>query len=207
DVVFTVRASRAGDSWTKLLTARLFYWCCARLCDKAIRAESGDFRLLSRRSVDAFLRLREQHRYVRGIVQWLGFRTAEVPYERLGRAAGRTKYSYRALTALAVEAFITSGRRLLGLAGRLTAAVAGLCLLTWIGLIFAWGFGFPAEGVLGGAVGLLIVLGTASVLLQVVAAEYLGRIFEQVRQRPLYLVEEICVPQPARVESAVGQAF
>jgi glycosyltransferase involved in cell wall biosynthesis len=196
DVVFTVRASRTGETWAKLLTARLFYRLSSRLCGNAIRAESGDFRLLSRRSLDAFLSLREQHRYVRGMVQWLGFRTAEVAFDRPDRAAGRTKYSYWALAALAVEAFVTSGRSFLGLAGRLTAVISGLCLLGWMGLLIAWGLGFPVEGVVGGAVGLLVVLGTASVLFQVVAAEYLGRIFEQVRQRPVYLVEEICVQQP-----------
>lgn len=184
DVVFTVRSSRTGETWAKLLTARLFYWLSARLCGNAVRNQSGDFRLLSRRSLDAFLSLREQHRYVRGMVQWLGFRTAEVAYDRPRRAAGRTKYSYWALAALAVEAFVASGRCLLGWAVRLTAAVAGLCLLGWTGLLAAWGFGFPAESVVGGAVGLLVVLGTTSVLLQVVTAEYLGRIFEQVRQRP-----------------------
>lgn len=202
DVVFTVRASRTNETWAKLLTARLFYWLSRRLCGYPVRTESGDFRLLSRRSLDAFLSLREQHRYVRGMVQWLGFRTAEVAYHRPGRAAGRTKYSCRAMTALAIEAFVTSGRHFLGLAARVSAFVALLCLLGWVGLLVAWRLGFSAEGVLGGAVGLLIVLGTASVLLQVVAAEYLGRIFEQVRQRPVYIVEEMCVGQRDAVEAA-----
>jgi len=201
DVVLTVRTSRTGETWAKLQTARLFYWLSARLCSYPIRAESGDFRLLSRRGLDALLSLREQHRYIRGMVQWLGFRTAEVAYDRPGRAAGRTKYSYRAMAALALEAFVTSGRSFLGLAGRLTALIAGLCLLGWMGLLVAWGLGLSVEGVLGSAVGLLIVLGTVSVLFQVLAAEYLGRIFEQVRQRPVYIVEELCVQQPVAVQN------
>lgn len=205
DVVLTVRTSRTGETWSKLLTARLFYCLCGRLSGNTIRSESGDFRLLSRRSLEAFLSLREQHRFVRGMVQWLGFPTAEVRYDRPERAAGRTKYSYRAMAALAADAFVSSGRYFLGLVGRLTAAVACICLLGWVALFIAWGLGFPAEGVASLALGLLIVLGTASVLLQVVAAEYLGRIFEQVRQRPLYIVEELCVQQNMVPESSGGE--
>jgi hypothetical protein len=138
------------------------------------------------------------------MVQWLGFRTAVVPFDRPARAAGRTKLSYRALTALAIEAFVTTGRSFLGLAGRLTAFIAVLCLLGWTALFAGWGLGFLSEGLVSGALGLLILLGIASVLLQVVAAEYLGRIFEQVRQRPVYLVEEVCVQQPVAAQTLVN---
>jgi hypothetical protein len=204
DAVFTVRASRTGETLAKRWTARLFYWLIARLCGNEIRAESGDFRLLSRRSLDAFLSLREQHRFVRGMVAWLGFRSSEVVYERPIRAAGRTHYSYCDMASLALEGLVTYGRRFLGLTSRLTAILTCLCLVGWLGLLAAWGVGFPTEGIVGGAVGLLIVLGTANVLLQVVAAEYLGRIFEQVQHRPLYIVEEVCVRQPIKGDVAAS---
>ncbi len=108
------------------------------------------------------------------------------------------------MAALALEGFVTSGRHFLGFACRLTSILTFVCLLGWLGLLAAWGFGFPAEGIVCGAVGILIVLGTASVLLQVVAAEYLGRIFEQVRQRPLYIIEELFVQQPLTQRAAVS---
>jgi hypothetical protein len=108
------------------------------------------------------------------------------------------------MAALAIDGFISSGRHFLGLVGRFATAIACLSLLGWLGLLAAWGVGFPVERIVGGAVGLLIVLGAASVLLQAVAAEYLGRIFEQLQHRPLYIVEEVCVRQPIKHDVAAS---
>lgn len=196
----------ADESWFKLLTARLFYWLCSKLHQREIRPESGDFRLLSRRSLDALLSLSEQHRYIRGMVRWIGFRSAEVVYDRPGRVAGQTKYPLWKMVALAADAFIGTGRALLDLVARGALAVAGLCLLGWVGLLIASALGGSADWFAWGTMALLFPLGVSATILQVVSAAYLGRVFEQVRQRPLYIVEEVFVCEPDSTEALESPA-
>ena len=191
DVVLTLREDDPRLSWRKRLTSRLFYRVMALVSNTELRAAAADFRLLTRKAVDALLRLRETHRFVRGLVSWVGFRTATVPYMPAGRAAGVSKYTLRMMLALALDGLLSFSRVPLRLPLFLGSA---LCAL---------GFGVAGWGALQAlfAVGptdwrwfvlmatLLLVGGSILVALGIVG-EYVGRIYEQVKSRPNYLLKE-----------------
>jgi glycosyltransferase involved in cell wall biosynthesis len=194
DVVFAVRRSRDGETAFKLGTAALFYRLLRWMAPEAGPADAGDFRLMSRRAVDGLRGMRERHRYIRGLAGWVGFRTATVEYERAPRAAGHTKYTLLKMSKLAFDAMFSFSIFPLRLAF-LSALVASLPI--WIYLVYA-----TLRTLLGGAAlepgwaSLLasITLFGALILISLgVVGEYVGRIYEQVKQRPLYLVQE-CLP-------------
>ena len=191
DVVLTVRAEDPQLGVVKRLTSRLFYRAMRRLSDTEIRFAAADFRLLSRKAVAALLRLGETHRFLRGMVQWLGYPTAEVPYRPAPRRAGVTKYTLRRMVNFGLDAVLSFSRvplRLILFTG-LAAVAAGLVL----GVVFA---------VLAAAGGLGMGAGWAAVLVALhllggcilvglgVVGEYVGRIYEQVKGRPIYLLKE-----------------
>lgn len=107
DVVYAVRRSREGESAFKLLTARLFYRLIRAVGSKYVHEDSGDFRLMSRRALNALNRLREQHRFIRGMVGWVGYKTADVQYDRKARAAGVTKYPFMRMLRFAIDATVS----------------------------------------------------------------------------------------------------
>lgn len=191
DVVLAVRTARVNEPRTKLLTARLFYSLANMLCRGTIRRQVGEFRLLSRRSLDALLRLQERDRFIRGMVGWIGFQTAEVQFDRPGRPAGRTHYTFRMMARLAIDAFASAGRYPLELAATCILGVSALSVLYLLAHTVAWATGLT-EG--PGWLALLTavtVLGATALAFQALTALYLGRLYEQVRQRPLYIVEEV----------------
>lgn len=191
DIVFAVRRKRAGESFFKKSTAAMFYRLIRAMGAADVRADSGDFRLMSRPAVDALNHMREQHRFIRGMVGWVGFRTSEVTYDRLARVAGETKYPLRKMLRLAADAIISFSS-------------VPLRVAYWTGLgMMALSFAYLAYVLLQHLVfGVKLVEGWSSLLVAIVAfgtmnliclgliGEYLGRLYEQSKRRPLYLVRE-----------------
>ncbi|WP_341643686.1 glycosyltransferase family 2 protein [Thauera sp. SDU_THAU2] len=190
DVVQMQRRSRAGESWLKRSSAHAFYRLLARLSPAPIPLDTGDFRLMSRRAVDALLRLPERNRYMKGLYAWIGLPTAILQYDRAARHAGRSKWRYTALAGLAMEgitSFSTAPLRLATLAGALTALAGGLYGL-WI-VAKALLFGDPAAG-FPSLVALLALLGGMQLLGIGIVGEYVGKTYLEAKQRPLYLIQD-----------------
>jgi dolichol-phosphate mannosyltransferase len=191
DVVCAIRTERCGESRFKLWTARSFYRLIRALGVNCVQFESGDFRLMSREGLKALNSMRERHRFIRGMVGWVGFRTAEVMYARQPRMAGTTKYSFRKMLRLAMDAIFSFSQVPLRLAYVLAAAwtVLGVLILaSWAAdvLLFQRGIasGTIVLALLVSASGALNFLGLG------ILGEYVGRIYEQSQDRPLYLVRE-----------------
>ena len=191
EVVYAVRAEREGETWFKLFTARLFYRIIQALTDVKIPMEAGDFRLLDRKALDALKRMREQHRFVRAMVSWLGFRQIGVPYRRHARAAGETKYPFYKMFRLALDAitgFSMFPLKLSLWAGGAAVAVGGVMALAL--LILRLNGAAPLAGQ-GLTASLVLFMGGVQLWSIGILGEYVGRIYDEVRARPLYLVREI----------------
>jgi dolichol-phosphate mannosyltransferase len=197
EVVHTIRAEDLRLSWFKRTSSRVFYKVLGWCSDLDVRAGASDFRLLSRRAVDAVLRMRESHRYMRGIVQWLGFRSSQVHFEPDARGAGTSKYTLRRLVALALDgllSFSPAPYRFAVGAGLALTAISGLfSIAAVLGFV---GWGEPAGRV--GVIGLAAIHAIAAAMLFAanIFGEYLFRIYEQAKDRPVYLIGE------SNVESA-----
>jgi dolichol-phosphate mannosyltransferase len=190
DVVYAQRSSRAGETRFKLLTARLFYQLIRRLTAVDIPPDTGDFRLLDRRVVDTLVRLREHHRFMRGLSAWVGYRQVAVPYERAERAAGETKYPLRKMLRFATDAITGFSYVPLQLATTFGFVLAGLSL---VGILAAIAIRLFTHQIVGQASTLILVLflGGIQLIFLGIIGEYLGRIYDEVRQRPLYIVREV----------------
>ena len=188
DVVYAVRTRREGESWLKKVTAHAFYRILQRVAP--VPADVGDFRLLSRRAVDALCQVREHHRFMKGLFAWIGFRQVAVPFVRDARYAGISKWSYWRLWNLALE-------------GISSFTTFPLKIATYIGLLTALGsFGYGVEIIwatlrygnpVPGYPSLLVVilfLGGIQLMSLGIIGEYLGRTFNEVKRRPLYLVAQ-----------------
>jgi dolichol-phosphate mannosyltransferase len=190
EVVYAVRERRSGESWLKRSTASWFYRVLRRIAHVEMPLDAGDFRLVDRRAVDAFRSMRERARYVRGMFSWVGFRQIGVPYSRSERFAGEPKYSYRKSLTLAVDGLVSFSSAPLR-----AALVAGFAFST---LAFALGV-FAVVAKIAGA---FVVPGWASILVVVsflggvqltvigMLGLYVGRIYEEVKARPIYIVRE-----------------
>lgn len=197
DVVFAQRLAREGETWIKQATARCFYKLMQRIGPTPIPPDTGDFRLMSRRAVDALKQLREQHRFMKGLFTWIGFPQKAVPYRRDPRFAGTTKWNYWKLWNLAIE-------------GITSFTIFPLKLASYLGLVVACGafifgafiiyrtlvYGDPVAGYPSLMVTVLFLGGVQLIALGVLG-EYLGRIFDETKQRPLYLVRQHS-PAPAQ---------
>ena len=191
EVVYAVRAEREGETWFKLFTARLFYRIIQALTDVKIPMEAGDFRLLDRKALDALKRMREKHRFVRAMVSWVGFRQIGVPYRRHARAAGETKYPFYKMFRLALDAitgFSMFPLKLSMWAGGAAVAVGGVMALVL--LILRLNGAAPLAGQ-GLTASLVLFMGGVQLWSIGILGEYVGRIYDEVRARPLYLVREI----------------
>jgi len=190
DVAYGVRAEREGETKFKLWTAKLFYRSINRIAEVPIPLDTGDFRLMDRAVVNALLSMPERDRFVRGMVAWVGFRQEPVMYKRAARVAGQTKYPLRKMLRFAVDGVLSFSLAPLRLAIWLGFVTAGLAML---GLIYAllmrvftniwvtgWTLLFIACSSIGGIQ--LVCLG--------VLGEYIGRIYGEVKRRPLYVVRE-----------------
>lgn len=187
DIVYAEREERRGETWFKRKTAEWFYQLQRRLANVDIPANVGDFRLVDRRALDAFNSLRENNRYVRGMFSWIGFKQTSVRFARAERFAGRPQYTFWKSLRLAMDALISFSYVPL----RLALSLGGLVSLFAI-LFCAWAIGCRLTGRLvpgwTSTVALVSLLGGIQLLVLGVMGEYLGRIFEEVKNRPLYIV-------------------
>lgn len=189
EVVYAVRAARHGETLFKKLTAKLFYRLLARITSVEIPLDTGDFRLMGKRAVEAFRRLPERHRFTRGLVAWLGFPQTGVPYERAPRHAGTTKYPLRKMLRFAADAITSFSHVPLQLATWLGFFVSGFAffyILVVLALKFA-GISWPGYTSLMAAI---LFLGGVQLVMVGLLGEYVGRIYDEVKRRPLYLVAE-----------------
>lgn len=190
DVVYGKRRSRAGETVFKKATAAVFYRLLNYMCEIDIPSDTGDFRLMSRKVVDAFKQLRERHRFVRGMVPWLGYRVAPLEYDRAERFAGETKYPLRKMLAFATNAILSFSSKPLTMAIRLgfltiLAGIAGGSYMLYLKLFT----NIPIPGLTAVLLAIVIFSGVQILLIGVVG-EYIARIFEEIKGRPLYLVDE-----------------
>ena len=191
DVVFAIRSKQHGESWFKKLTAAAFYRLLrAMLGGVSIPADAGDFRLMSRPVVLTMRALREQHRFVRGMVAWVGFRQTAVRYERPARFAGETKYPFRKMLRFAIDDITSFSTVPLRMALWLGVVAGGVALIGGLWAVYVKLFG---EGVVPGwtTIMILVALGSSAQLMMTgILGEYVGRIYEEVKRRPLYIVRE-----------------
>jgi glycosyltransferase involved in cell wall biosynthesis len=188
DVVYAVRRTRVGETQFKLWTAKLFYRVLRKLTDVDIPLDTGDFRLMDRKVVDSFLRLRERHRFVRGMVAWLGFRQTGILYDRAEREFCETHYPLKKMIRFAfdgITSFSTVPLRLATYLGILSATVA-LLMGVWTLYIKL----FTGEAIQGWASVMLMVLflGGMQLLTLGIFGEYLGRVYDEGKARPLFLI-------------------
>ena len=196
DVVYGTRTRRDGETWFKRFTAAAFYRVMSRLSHTPIPPDTGDFRLMSRPVLDALRQLRERQRFMKGLFTWVGFRQVSLPYEREARLAGGSKFNYWRLWNLALEgitSFSTVPLRLATYVGVLTAVGA-----------FAWGLFIvlrtlvwddPVQG-WPSLMTVMLFLGGIQLVALGIIGEYLGRLYLEVKQRPLYLIAEARLPPP-----------
>ena len=190
DVVYAVRRRRAGESRTKRLTAFGFYRLMGRLSSTAIPADTGDFRLMDRCVVDALALLPERSRFMKGLFAWVGFRQTSIDYDRDARHGGRSNWNYWKLWNLALDGITSFSRVPLQVlsGGGLVIACLALLYGTWLVLrTLLFGIDLPGYASLITAV---LFLGGLQLIGLGVLGEYLGRVFEEVKRRPLYLVRE-----------------
>lgn len=201
DDVHGTRIARAGEGWLKRTTAHAFYRVIGRLSRTPIPADTGDFRLLSPRVLDALRQMRERHRFMKGLFGWVGFKRIAIPYERDARMAGGSKFNFWRLWNLALEgitSFSTAPLRIATYLGLLTAMLAFIYGV-WIVLkALLWGdpvAGWPTM------MAVILFLGGTQLIALGLIGEYLGRLYEESKQRPLYLID---VWQPSQDRGRIG---
>jgi len=190
EVVYAIRAEREGETWFKKTTAALFYRIVRGITDVKIPVDTGDFRLMDRKVVDVLKTMRERHRFPRGMSAWVGFRQIGVPYKRAARHAGVTKYPFSKMLKLALNAITGFSYFPLQLATYFGFVAAGLAI---IAIPVVIGMRLAGHGAfLGQATTLIAVLflGGVQLIFLGVLGEYLGRIYDEVKGRPLYIVRE-----------------
>ena len=189
EVVYAQRAKRHGETRFKLVTAAAFYRIIARMTAFDIPRDTGDFRLLDRRVVDTLVRMREHHRFMRGLSVWVGFRQEAVPYERQERFAGQTKYPLRKMLRFSMDAITSFSYVPLQLATSFGFLLAGISLIGIIIAIVLRVFGGAIQGQTTTLIAVLFIGGIELIVLGIIG-EYLGRIYDEVRARPLYIVRQ-----------------
>jgi len=190
EVVYAQRTARQGETRFKLMTAALFYRFIHRITSVNIPRNTGDFRLLDRCVVDALIQMREHHRFMRGLSMWVGFRQEAVPYERQERYAGTTKYPFMKMLRFSIDAITGFSYIPLQLATSFGFLLAGISLL---GIIVAIVLRLVNHAIIGQATTLILVLfmGGIQLIFLGIIGEYLGRIYDEVRARPLYVVRRV----------------
>jgi len=193
DDVYAKRNTREGETWIKILTANTYYWLLGKMTKTqliTIPRNTGDFRLLDRKCVDALRQIRESERYTKGMFSWIGFKKKEIIYDRDPRAAGEVKQTYRKLINLAIDGFTsfsTTPLRVASFFGVVVSLAAFIYLLVVV--VKAALFSDPVAGY-PSLMAVVLFLGGVQLLSLGIVGEYIGRIFKEVKQRPLYYVEE-----------------
>ena len=191
-VVYAVRAEREGETWFKKVTASIFYRIIYKITDVKIPLDTGDFRLMDRKVVNALGKLRERHRFIRGMTSWVGFKQIGVEYERQERFAGETHYPFRKMLKFAMDAITGFSYLPLQIATYLGFIIAVASAVFAFGVIFAR-LGMEEHPFLGQATTLVVVLflGGVQMITLGIIGEYLGRIYDEVKGRPLYITREV----------------
>ncbi len=190
EVVYAVRTEREGETWFKKTTAALFYRLINRITNVDIPLDTGDFRLMDRRVVEVLRRMRERHRFLRGMSVWVGFRQTGVPYRRAARFAGETKYPLRKMLKFASDAITGFSYFPLQLAtyiGFLSAGISTIAIPVVIGMRLAGSQAFYGQATTLIAV---LFLGGVQLISLGILGEYVGRLYDEAKGRPLYVVRE-----------------
>ncbi|NQV81980.1 MAG: glycosyltransferase family 2 protein [Alphaproteobacteria bacterium] len=189
EVVYGQRIQREGETWFKKGTAALFYWLLRKAVDIDIPANTGDFRLMNRRVLEIFMRMPEQHRFVRGMISWIGLRQIALQYERAPRLHGETSYTLAQMVRFALDAitgFSTKPLRIASYLGVLSG-VFGIGLMVFILTSFV-----AAKPVAGwtSLMAVVSILGSATLVVLGVIGEYVGRMYVEAKGRPLFIISE-----------------
>lgn len=190
EVVYAVRASREGESAFKVATARWFYRLLNRLSETPIPLDTGDFRLMDRKVVDVLKQMPERHRFVRGLVAWVGYRQMALPYHRKKRAAGTSKYPLRKMLRFATDGILSFSSKPLQIATSMGLFAAFLAL---VGIIYSLALRVTTNTWVEGWTALMIAvlfLGGVQLISLGIIGEYIGRIYEESKGRPLYIVRD-----------------
>ncbi|RME97496.1 MAG: glycosyltransferase [Chloroflexi bacterium] len=190
EVVYAVREERKGETWFKLMTAKLFYRLIYRITDVDIPLDTGDFRLMDRKVVQQMRNMKEHHRFIRGMTSWVGFKQTGVTYVREERFAGETKYPLRKMVRFAITAITGFSIFPLQLATFMGFFIAILSALFIVGAIIARLSGGQAFAGQATTLVMVLFLGAIQLISLGIIGEYLGRIYDEVRGRPLYVVNE-----------------
>jgi glycosyltransferase involved in cell wall biosynthesis len=190
DDVYAKRRSREGETWFKKFTSAAFYKLLRKMTKIPIQEDTGDFRLLDRRAIESLKKLREKQRYTKGMFSWIGFNKKEILFDRKPRAAGKTKWNYLKLFNLALEgvtSFTTSPLRISTILGILVSVFS--IVYMFIVLIKSLIWKDPVQGYPSMMVTILFLGGVQLVCLGIIG-EYVGRIFNETKYRPLYIIDE-----------------
>jgi dolichol-phosphate mannosyltransferase len=195
DVVYGVRRSRSGETAFKRATAHGFYRLLSRATEVDIPLDAGDFRLMSRRALDALLAMPEQARFIRGMVAWIGFRQVPFLYDRHERFAGETKYPLKKMVRFALDALTGFSSAPLKLASHAGLWLAAGSVLIIIYIAYAWLSGRSIQGWTSLML-IVIALGAAQMFVLALMGEYIGRLYNEAKGRPLYIVQEVAGGEP-----------
>lgn len=197
DVVYAVRRKRDGETVFKKLTAAAFYRVLDRVTDVPIPLDTGDFRLMSRRALDAFLSLPEQARFIRGMVAWVGFRQVPFPYDRHERIAGESKYPLAKMIGFALDAVTGFSTAPLRFASHVGLALTGITVLLFLYVTGSFVLGHTVQGWTSTML-VVLFLGSVQMFVLGMIGEYIGRLYVESKRRPLYLVADIAGPVQGR---------
>ncbi len=201
DVVYGVRKSRAGETAFKRATAHGFYRLLSRATDVDIPLDAGDFRLMSRRALDALLAMPEQARFIRGMVAWIGFRQVPFAYDRQERFAGETKYPLSKMMRFALDALTGFSSAPLKLASHVGLALSVGSILLILYIAYAWAAGRNIQGWTSLML-VVLVVGAVQMFVLALMGEYIGRLYNEAKRRPLYIVQEVA--GDGRAEAKLG---
>ena len=205
DVVYGRRAGRDGETVMKRITAAAFYRLLSKVSRIQIPPDVGDFRLMSRRVVDELKKLREKDRFVRGLVSWIGFKQTGVDYQRERRAAGETKFRYREMIQFAIDGVASFSTAPLQLATWLGYAASLLAFIYLVGVVVQKLMGITVQGFATIMVAMTFLGGVQLICLGIIG-EYLGRIFNEIKPRPMYIIEDEWDPAASEDGRAVDVA-
>jgi polyisoprenyl-phosphate glycosyltransferase len=190
DVVYGQRRERAGETWFKRKSANWFYRLLSRLSDIDIPKDTGDFRLMTRRVLDQFNAMPESHRFVRGMVSWIGFRQSALLYDREERFNGQSHYPLKKMLSFAADAITSFSVVPLRLASIMGAIISCASAIAMAGVGISFLLGSTIEGWASLAV-LILFIGGAQLLFLGIIGEYVGRIYSESKKRPLYVVDHV----------------
>jgi dolichol-phosphate mannosyltransferase len=190
DVVYGQRRKRDGETAFKRATASVFYRLLDRLVDVDIPRDTGDFRLMTRRVLNVLQAMPERYRFVRGMVSWVGFKQAPLPYDREARFAGETKYPLHKMISFAIDAITSFSVAPLRIASWMgvCAGLGAMLMLAYV--LGAWVMGYAISGWTS-TLAIILVLGSTQLMILGIMGEYLGRMYMEAKRRPLYIIDEV----------------